>query len=268
MASLKNADDNCYSSPPNYPVTDYAPTVPPVGGYKAMKAALDKLAKKVEFAICNWGVDYPAAWAPELGTSWRTGNDIVPRFSTVARILNQVVPQTGYAGPGHWMDLDLLEVGNGVMTIPEEQTHFTMWAILKSPLMISTALKTIAPESLAILKNKDVIGYNQDDLGVAARLRRRYSQAGYEVWSMPLNNGKMVVAVINLHNEDRTLPVLLPDVGLQGAGLVRDIWGQNSYKDVATAMLVAVKAHGVILLEMSDITFQGRYPQSMAEVTE
>lgn len=243
-----------------------------------MRAALDKLPKKVEFAICNWGVDFPAAWAPELGTSWRTGNDIVPRFSTVARILNQVVPQTSYAGPGHWMDLDLLEIGNGVMTIPEEQTHFSMWAILKSPLMISTALKTIPPESLAILKNKVVIGYNQDSLGVAARLRRRYSSGGYEVWSMPLSNGKLVVAVVNLRNERSTLSVILPDVGLQGAGIAKDIWKGVTYKALKpegvtykalkTEAQVPVEAHGVILLELDDIVFKGQYPPSQAQITE
>jgi alpha-galactosidase len=137
-----------------------------------MEEAVLATNRSIIFQVCEWGLDFPALWAPALGHTWRIANDIIPSYGTISRILNQAVPQTSFAGPGHWMDLDMLEVGNNVFTLPEEQTHFSMWAILKSPLVIGAALKdtftSINAASLAVYKNADVISYNQDSLGISA----------------------------------------------------------------------------------------------------
>lgn len=107
-------------------------------------------------------------------------NDIIPAWRTIPRILNQVVPQTSYAGPGHWLDLDMLDVGNNVFSKAEEQTYFSMWGIIKSPLIVGGRLHdtfgSINATSLAIPKNEDVISYNQDSLGIAASFRRRWTE--------------------------------------------------------------------------------------------
>ncbi|KAF7590236.1 hypothetical protein BBP40_003120 [Aspergillus hancockii] len=140
-----------------------------------MSRALTSQTRPILFQICEWGIDFPALWAPALGHSWRIGNDITPHWRAIFRTLNQAVPQTSLAGPGQWPDLDMLMVGNGVFSIPEEQTHFSLWAILKSPLVIGAALKdevtSIAGESLGVLKQEDVIGFNQDKLGFAGTVR-------------------------------------------------------------------------------------------------
>jgi alpha-galactosidase len=157
----------------------------------------------------------------------------------------------------------MLEVGNNVFTIPEEQTHFSLWAIIKSPLVIGAALKdnytSISQASLDILKNADVISYNQDSLGVAASFRRRWTEEGYEVWAGPLSGGRTVAAVINLKDEARTLTLDLPDVGLQKAGLVRDIWNEVTVKNVLTSYTAPVESHGTILLELWDTTVADSY---------
>jgi len=128
----------------------------------------------------------------------------------------------------------MLEVGNKVFTIPEEQTHFSLWAITKSPLVIGAALKdsytSISSASLAILKNSSVISYNQDSLGVAASFRRRWTEEAFELWAGPLSGGRTVAAVINLLDKTKTLTLNLPDVGLQSASIVKDIWNNNSLK--------------------------------------
>jgi alpha-galactosidase len=228
-----------------------------------MTKALDAEKKKVLFQKCEWGIDFPALWAPSLGHTWRIGNDIIPAWRAIFRTLNQAVPQTSFAGPGQWPDLDMMEVGNNVLTTPEEQTHFSMWAILKSPLVIGGALKdewtSISDASLSILSNKDVVGFNQDSLGQSASLRRRWSDQGYEVWSGPLSGGRTVAAVINWAGEARDLTLNLADIGLQSAGTVKDIWNQKTSSNVKTTYTASVEPHGVILLELQDTAKAGTY---------
>jgi alpha-galactosidase len=185
-------------------------------------------------------------------------------------VVVQVVPQTSFAGPGSWLDLDMLEVGNNVFTTPEEETHFSMWAILKSPLVIGCALKdaytSISAASLAILKNTNVIGYNQDSLGVSASFRRRWTQ-DREIWAGPLSNSRTVVAVINLENTARSITLDLPDVGLQAAGTLKDIWNGVSATNVMTSYTANVAAHGTLLLELGSTTAAGVYTVAHAVVS-
>lgn len=229
-----------------------------------MSSALARVGRPILFQICEWGIDFPALWAPALGNSWRIGNDIIPAWRSIFRTLNQAVPNTGFAGPGQWPDLDMLYVGNGIFSVPEEQTHFSLWAILKSPLTIGAALKddknSIRQASLEVLKQKDVIGFNQDALGVSASLKRRWSDEGYEVWSGPLSGNRTVVAVINWRNESRDLTLDLPDIGLQYAQVARNIWGKTTVHDVRTSYTARVAGHGTMLLELQGTVPSGSYP--------
>ncbi|KAK1140988.1 hypothetical protein N8T08_009734 [Aspergillus melleus] len=257
--------DNCFSdAETGYPNVNYAPSTSPHPRFVKMSNALAQTNRSILFQVCEWGIDFPALWAPSIGHTWRIGNDILPAWRSIFRTLNQAVPQTSFAGPGQWPDLDMLEVGNGVLTVPEEQTHFSLWAILKSPLTIGAALKddktSIDDESLAILKNTDVIGYNQDKLGVSASFRRRWADEGYEVWSGPLSGGRTVAALINWNDEARDLTLNLPDVGLQSAGILKNIWEGSTARDVKTSYTARVEAHGTILVELQDTVASGRYP--------
>jgi alpha-galactosidase len=115
-------DDNCFSdAATGYPDVDYTPDVSPEQRYVNMTEAILATGRPMVIQICEWGVDFPSAWAPALGNSWRIANDITPAYRTIPRILNQAVPQTSFAGPSRWLDLDMLEVGNNVFTNAEEQ---------------------------------------------------------------------------------------------------------------------------------------------------
>lgn len=232
-----------------------------------MSHALLQQNRTILFQICEWGISFPAGWAPALGHSWRIGNDIIPAWRTIFRIINQAAPQTDFAGPGQWPDLDMLEVGNNIFSLPEEQTHFSLWAILKSPLIIGAALKdeltAINDASLAVLKQKDVVAFNQDALGKSASLRRRWTEEGYEVWSGPLSNGRTVAAVINWRNESRDLTLDLPDIGLQHAGTVKNIWDGTTAQNVVTSYTATVAGHGTMLLELQNTTAVGVYPRDV-----
>ncbi|KAE8381209.1 putative alpha-galactosidase D [Aspergillus bertholletiae] len=256
--------DNCYSdAATGYPNVNYEPSISPQPRFADMSRALAAQNRSMIFQICEWGIDFPAQWAPALGHSWRIGNDIIPHWRAIFRTLNQAAPQTGFAGPGQWPDLDMLEVGNGILSIPEEQTHFSLWAILKSPLTIGAALKdektSINQDSLQVLKQKDVISFNQDALGVSASLQRRWTEEGYEVWSGPLSGGRTVAAVINWKNESRDLTLDLPDIGLQYAGTVKNIWDGSTAQNVQTSYTASVQGHGTMLLEFQDTTASGQY---------
>lgn len=217
-------------------------------------------------------VDFPSAWAPPLGNTWRITNDIVPNWQSIWRIINQLPPSASYAAPGQWPDLDMMEVGNGFLTEPEEQTHFTLWAIAKSPLTIGCALQdtitTISDSSLAILSNEDVIALNQDSLGQAANLTRRYTDEGLDVWSGALSGDKTVVAFVNWNNNTVKGTFNLPDAGLQSAGLVRDLWNSKTASDVVTSYFETIPAHGTLLLEFSDTVPAGTYTTDVCGKTQ
>jgi alpha-galactosidase len=157
----------------------------------------------------------------------------------------------------------MLEVGNNILTTAEEQTHFSLWAILKSPLVIGGALKddttSMNAASLAILSNKDVVSFNQDSLGVSATLNRRWSEEGYEVWSGPLSGGRTVAALINWADTSRELTLNLPDVGIQSAGTLKDIWAGKTVSNVKSSYTATIAAHGVMLVELSDTTPASTY---------
>lgn len=257
-------DDNCYSdAATGYPNVAYEPSTSPSARYQNMTKALSHVNRKILFQICEWGVDFPALWAPDLGNSWRIGNDIMPEWRTIFRIINQAVPQTSFAGPGQWPDLDMLEVGNGIFTTPEEQTHFSLWAILKSPLVIGGALKdaytSISQASLSVLSQPAIIGYNQDSLGQSASLVRRWSDDEYEVWSGPLSENRTVVALVNWADTARTLQLDLSDVGIQFAATVKNIWAGSEAASVKTSYSASVEPHGTILLELSGTSPAGYY---------
>lgn len=157
----------------------------------------------------------------------------------------------------------MLEVGNHIFTEAEEQTHFSLWAIAKSPLTIGCALKdtftTVSDSSLAILKNADVIALNQDSLGKAVNLTRRYTDTGFDVWAGPLSGDRTVIALVNWNNQSVTGNLILPDAGVQSAGYVKDIWNGKTATNVVTQYTQTIAAHGTLLLELADTTPAGTY---------
>ena len=208
-------------------------------------------------------MDFPSNWAPPLGDTWRITNDIIPEWPTVYRQINQFVLSAGYAGTGQWPDLDMLEGGNQIFTKSEEQRHFTLWAIAKSPLTIGCALNdtytSIASSSLAILKNADVISYNQDSLGTAANLMRRYAEAGLDVWAGPLSGGGTVAALVKWNNHSITGVLNLPNARLQSAGWVKDVWNDKTVSNVVTSYMADIAAHGTLPLELANTLSAGTY---------
>jgi hypothetical protein len=128
--------------------------------YTAMTNALNKTNRAIYYSICSWGTDAVWSWGNITGNSWRTTDDIQNNWPSVMRnyLRNDLHPES--AGPGGWNDPDMLEVGNGGLSLSEERSHFALWAFAKAPLIMGCDLNTISRESLAILKNKALIAIN------------------------------------------------------------------------------------------------------------
>jgi alpha-galactosidase len=146
--------DNCFHD-------DTAPEV----RYPPMQNALNATGRPILFSMCEWGIDNPATWAPALGNSWRTTGDITDDWEAMMTKVDQNAPLYKYAGKGAWNDPDMLEVGNGGMTNDEYITHFSLWAIMKAPLIIGCDITNMSAETQNILMNTEVIAINQDPLG-------------------------------------------------------------------------------------------------------
>lgn len=131
-----------------------------------MHDALNATGHSIFFSICEWGFRDPATWAPTMGNSWRTTGDINPSWKSWTRILDANDQWWQQAGPGGWNDPDMLEVDNGDMTVEEQRAHFTLWCLIKAPLLLGMDLRTISESALEIITNKEVIQWNQDKMGV------------------------------------------------------------------------------------------------------
>ncbi|KAG9127290.1 hypothetical protein FRC07_014997 [Ceratobasidium sp. 392] len=223
--------DNCFV----VNSTDFVNYNPPIQlqpVYGLMRDALNATGRSILYSVCEWGLQDPARW-PATGNSWRMSNDIADSWAHVVRIINEVVPITGFAGPGGWNDLDILEVGNSGMTLAEQQTHFAFWAAVKSPLLIGTKLAGISNDALTILKNPRLIAINQDPLGKSISLQRRYA-SDKDVWSGPLADGSTVVIVINWQNSARSMTFTLADIGASSASAI-DLWSGSSLGTITTS---------------------------------
>lgn len=133
--------------------------------YPKMRDALNKTNRPIFYSLCQWGREKVATWAGEVGNSWRTTGDIWDSWDSMINIIDENDKWYQYAGPGGWNDPDMLEVGNGGMTLIEYKTHFALWAISKAPLLIGCDITKMSEEIKNILTNPEVIAVNQDKLG-------------------------------------------------------------------------------------------------------
>ena len=261
----------------------------PKGAYTLFRNAIRKAGRPMVFSICEWGTSKPWEWAGEVGHSWRTTHDIGPAFApvptsympsgrrnwkpqSVLEIIDQTEPLRQYAGPGHWNDPDMLEVGNTIvvdgitygMTYNEDKAHFTMWCMLAAPLILGNDLRNISKETLSIIKNKDVIAVDQDPLGVQGL--RLKEENGIQYWFKPLVNGEWAFCMLNASEKDAKVTVdwasLEVDDELSGrktdfAGTKysgKNLWN-TSAKPISTqkSMKVSIPSHDVLIYRLTPV---------------
>jgi alpha-galactosidase len=230
--------------------------------YANIRKALDAAGRPIVLSICEWGTAKPWLWSAEVGGNlWRTTGDIQDRWSGkkewspgnccsygVVDIVDAEDAIYSYAGPGHWNDPDMLEVGNGGMTTTEYRSHFSLWALLAAPLIAGNDLRDMKPEIHDILTNKEVIGVNQDPLGRQGR--RVWKNGDLEVWSKPLAGGARAVILFNRGEAEKEITANWTDLYYPSnlSATVRDLWQKKDLGKFTGKFSATVASHGVVIV--------------------
>lgn len=238
--------------------------------YGTMSKALTATGRPIVFSICEWGTNKPWEWAAPIGHLWRTTGDISCSWVSknmgtwtalgITKILDQQVNLRKYAGPGHWNDPDMLEVGNG-LSVNEDRAHFTLWAMLAAPLMAGNDLRKMTKSTRNILTNKEVIAVNQDNLGIQAL--KYATRDSIEIWVKPLSGGDWAICFLNrasqpqqlnynwkqnIINDSLTSKVLDTRYAVYK---VTDLWGKAKKTSTEKPVQCILPSHDVLLLRLS-----------------
>lgn len=191
-----------------------------------------------------------------MAVRWQ--QDIQANWESIVKILDGNHGLSRFAGQGGWNDADMLEVGNGQLTVGEQRTHFALWALLKSPLLIGADIRSIHPSSLEVLKAAEVIAIHQDELGVAGDLI--WQQGANRVYAAPLAGGDRAVVLMNTHTTGgqyltSNLTVTWRQLGLphDASARVRDLFAEADLGEATGSVTAAVQAHDVRVLRISPL---------------
>ena len=235
----------------------------PVQSYTLMRDALYTAGRPVVFSICDWGYSQPWKWADTVGHLWRTTLDIADRWDgsrwgnqlgwTV--ILEKQVGLEKYAGPGHWNDPDMLEVGNPGLTLNEARAHFTMWCMLAAPLITGNDLRNMSDEIKEILTNRNLIAVDQDSMGRQGF--KVWDDGNFEIWQKPLAGGDIAVCLLNLEIGDKKFTVEWDNMrlkGLEGKYRVKNLWKDTVQGNTGEIFTVTVPARDVVMYRLIKVT--------------
>jgi alpha-galactosidase len=219
--------------------------------YRKMYDALRSTGRPIVFSLCQYGLQQVWRWGPSVGGNlWRTTGDISPDYTRMAFIGFEQNGLQKYAGPGHWNDPDMLEIGNGRLTnINEERTQMSLWCMLAAPLLAGNDLTHMNKQTLEVLTNREVIAVDQDPKGVQGH---RVTQEGpLEVWAKAMSDGSQVVGLFNRSVGSAVMEVNFSDIGIYGSANVRDLWEHKDLGSFDRSFSTEVPPHGVALIRIS-----------------
>lgn len=243
----------------------------PVGAYNLMRDALRAAGRPVYFSMCEWGHSKPWEWASETGHSWRTTGDIYNCFDCVDEhpgwkafgVLQILDMQNGlrkYAGPGHWNDPDMLEVGNG-QTVSEDRAHFSMWCMLAAPLILGNDIRNMNQDTKEIIMNQEVIALDQDSLGIQGL--KFALENGLEFWFKPLVNDEWAFCILNRTTTSQEYSIdwqkfnLYDEVAKRFTDFdskvynIRNLWTKEDEGNTRKVKRVIVPGHDVVLYRLT-----------------
>ncbi|UII32291.1 glycoside hydrolase family 27 protein [Fulvivirga ulvae] len=240
------------------------------GAYITMRDALAKAGRPVVFSICEWGDNEPWNWAQEVGHMWRISGDISNCWDCednhgtwsswgVWKIINMHENIRSATGPDHWNDFDMMEVGNG-MTAAEDRSHFAMWSLLASPLIMGNDLRSATEETIKTLTNKEVIGVNQDSLGIQGF--RVANDGNIEIWAKPLANGSWAMTFVNMNEKPAELSFDWSEHTITDAETgkrlntkektyqVKDLFNHKKLKNTKNKLKATIGVHDVLMVRL------------------
>ncbi len=236
--------------------------------FTTMSDALKQCGRPIVFSICEWGSNEPWEWGEGVGHLWRTTPDIRNIYEAeinwgglgIVNIIDKQAVLWRYAGPGHWNDPDMLEVGNPGLTKDENITHFSMWAMLAAPLMAGNDLRDMDPEVLEILTNGEVIAVNQDSLG---RQAIRFLDMGdHEIWVRHLQNDELAVCFMNRKDYPWITNYDWSAINIYHMGAIRfsqqeyrmrDLWKHGDIGTTADVLNTEIPPHGILMLRLTPV---------------
>ena len=224
--------------------------------YATMGDALRVTGRPIVFSLCNWGLYQPWLWGAQAGGNlWRTTGDIWDAWSGtrdgslgMLDILDRQVDLAPYAGPGHWNDPDMLEIGNGGMTDPQYRAQLSLWAILAAPLIAGNDLTRMSPATRTILTNREVIAVDQDSLGMEGH--RAWKDGDAEIWVRPLTRGREAVLLLNRGERPLRIRLQWSELGLPGYLPLefRDLWKHEDLPVAKSSLTLEVPPTAVRML--------------------
>jgi alpha-galactosidase len=240
--------------------------------YTTMSKALKVAGRPIIFSLCEWGTNKPWLWAANVGQLWRTTGDISARFdgyfdhgswkqSGVMPIADLQKGLRKYAGPGHWNDPDMLEVGNG-MSEDEDRAHFSLWCMLAAPLIAGNDVRKMSEATKNILTNKEVIAVDQDKLGIEGFVYK--IKDSVEIYVKPLSENDWAICFLNRSGETKNINFNWQDVIINDTLFtraldakkvnyqLRDLWKKANLGDTKKTLKSVIQSHDVLMLRLSE----------------
>jgi len=232
--------------------------------YTTMSRAILATGRPMVFSLCEWGDNKPWTWAASVGNLWRTTGDSKDCWDCGKKtmslpggyprgwvlILDAQKALAPFAGPGHWNDPDMLQVGQRGLTVEESRAHFSLWAILSAPLITTHDPRSVTPEIRDIILNREVIAVDQDPAGIqGARMRVKGLT---EQWMRPLSDGSRAVVLFNRAESAARIRVQWTDIGRKSTDVlpVRDLWKHENLGNFKAGYSARVPAHGVVMIRV------------------
>jgi alpha-galactosidase len=247
--------------------------------YKIFSDAIKATGRPIVLSICEWGENKPWEWARGIGHLWRTTDDIAAVWAFkdkekewdspneggygILEILDKQIGLEKYVGPGHWNDPDMLQVGNGNLTVNQNRGHFSLWCMLAAPLMAGNDLRAMSEQTREILTNKEVIAINQDPLGKQGYKIR--DEGDFEVWMKPLIHGDKAICLLNRAAEAKDVEINWKSLDLDDDYKIRDLWQHKALGSTCENLEVNVSGHDVIMLRLKKIGDHSKKDEQMWE---
>ncbi len=221
--------------------------------YRKMYEAILKTGRPMVYSLCQYGLEAVWRWGASVGGNvWRTTDDI--GGDGYARVSMFGFQQNGlekFAGPGHWNDPDILQIGLGQLNFDEEKTQMTLWCILAGPLLAGNDLTHMGQQTLSLLTSAEVIAVDQDPKGVQGQ--RVWQEGPFEVWVKPLAEGSKAVALFNRSLSALTITARFGDIGVHDRAEVRDLWARKDLGVFNDGFTAKVPPHGAAMVRVKEI---------------
>ena len=250
--------------------------LPYIPRYKAMRDALATLDRPILYSLCAARFDlWQPMWSRAIGNSWRTTTDIGNWWASVMTNLDHNNQWWQWAGPGGWNDADMLRVGQNALTVDEEISHFSLWCLIKSPLILGNDLRRMSLITLTTISNAELIAINQDSLGVQGRCVLNDTVNSVQVWAVPLEDGDVAAILFNRHDQAmRNVTALWSDLGIAPSSApmsIRDLWLHREMGLFNASYSATLRPHASITVRISATdpirtAHQGPDPHNKAEL--